>query len=123
MIVIFIGCSDEIDFSDEILNQLDWLKIFVIENDDFKGGKYNIDTNIFDFSFKTHLSVNEYFKKLDLVCKQNDWIMTDSLNTYRIFEKGLYLYASKEVVTIEVVKIRYDDKEKRIVVNVRSKYK
>lgn len=89
ILMIFLGCSDKVNFNLDDVEQHAWMKPFVHSPFSFSGS-HNLDESRIVFSFKTEVTIDEYFKRVDSLAIIDDWSIPFKCRNYRVFVRNTF---------------------------------
>jgi hypothetical protein len=88
---------------------------FLIGRTDFRGIRFNLDTNYYSFAFHTSLPTSEsYFSAVDTIVKKDDWLLISSEQNIRVYRRKKH--ASVDVQQFDKVTLSYDSDNKEVTI-------
>lgn len=86
---------------------------FLLGRTDFRGIRFNLDTNYYSFAFHTNLLTStSYFSAVDAIASKDGWHLIHSEQNMRVYSRKKY--ASVEVPQIDKVTLRYNSDSKEV---------
>ena len=116
IILTLFSCNENLSLKEEDVLKYDYLQPFVLSNKIDFAGQHNIDSEVFEFSYRVE-NIKNVLKEIDYRAKRENWNKQDIKGNNISYSKKIEIFKSK--LTLVVVHIKILENEDRIYFEVK----